>query len=487
MVFSWARPWLSAEMPFLSRALSANPDGLALEDGGRTWTYADLSQEAEKLARRLRTLGVGPGDVIGLAGNLDGPMLAALHGIWRAGGVAAPLNDKWTRDEKARALGLLDPFLILSGENDDGTEVASFASDDRSVFGLASWGDSALPSLADVPQSAGPLPELGAESDAARLLTSGTSGRPRVIRITVGNLRASARGARERLDLVPSDRWLGSLSLSHVGGVALVTRAADVGCGLVLRGPFNVTAFLELMEDGAFSHASLVPTMLHQALRTWRAASPPDSLRCLLIGGAPASEGLVRAALDAGFPIALTYGLTEAVSQVATAPPALVREKPGTVGSPLPGVTAQVSETGELLVRGPTVAPGQAAPDGWLHTGDLARVDADGHLWITGRLSDRIISGGVNVDPVEVERVLESHGEVEEAVVVGIPDPEWGERVVAVVVTRSSGFPFEGELEELARSTLSPAKRPRAFRFIVAVPRNPHGKVDRDQVRALFQ
>ena len=474
-------------MPFLSRALAAYPHGLALEDGERAWSYADLSREAEDCARRLRTLGVKPGDVVGLAGNLDRQTLAALHGIWKAGGAVAPLNDRWTGAERAQALGLLHPSLLLSGERTEGTDVVPSASDDPPVFGLAPGGDSALPALADVSQSKGLLPGLGSEADAARLLTSGTSGRPRVVRITVGNLRASARGSRERLHLAPSDRWLGSLSLSHVGGVALVTRAAEVGSGLVLRGSFNTTSFLDLMEDGAFSHASLVPTMLHQALRTWGGKAPPDSLRCLLIGGAPAPERLVHAALEAKFPIALTYGLTEAASQVTTAPPALVREKPGTVGSPLPGVTARVSGTGELLVRGPTVAPGQAGPDGWLHTGDLARVDTDGHFWITGRLSDRIISGGVNVDPAEVGRVLESHGEVEEAVVVGISDAEWGERVVAVVVTRSLGLPLQRELEELARATLSPAKRPRAIRFLEALPRNPHGKVDGEKIRALFQ
>ncbi len=136
------------------------------------------------------------------------------------------------------------------------------------------------------------------------------------------------------------------------------------------------------------------PPCSTRRLAAWGGEAVPDSLRCLLVGGAPAREELVRAALEAGFPVALTYGLTEASSQVATAPPALVEEKPGTVGAPLPGVTVRVSDSGELLVQGPTVAPGEAKPDGWLHTGDLARVDADGHLWITGRQSDRIISGG---------------------------------------------------------------------------------------------
>jgi len=227
--------------------------------------------------------------------------------------------------------------------------------------------------------------------------------------------------------------------------------------------------------------------MLHQILEAWGGREVPASLRCLLIGGAPAQENLVRGALEAGFPIALTYGLTEASSQVATAPPALVREKPGTVGAPLPGVRVRVADSGELLVQGPTVAPGQIRSDGWLHTGDLAREDGDGHLWITGRQSDRIISGGVNVDPAEVARAIEAHPQVEEAIVVGVPDLKWGERVVAIVVSHSPGPPFEEELNELARATLSPGKRPRAFRFLDSVPRNPNGKVDREMIRALFQ
>jgi len=358
MAFSWGRPWLWAEMPFLSRALAENPNGLASEDGERAWTYEKLSAEAEEIARRLRNLGVEPGHVVALAGRVNGDVLAALHGIWKAGGTVAPLTDRWTRAEKTQALGILAPRLLLAGESPEGSPEATSFSPDQEVFRLGSTGDSALPSLFAVDPSTDPLPGLPLVAEAAHLLTSGTSGRPRVVRITVGNLLANAKGSRERLDLNPSDRWLASLSLSHVGGLALVTRASVVGSGLVLRGPFNFDTFLALLVDGTITHASLVPTMLHQALEAWGNKAVPDSLRCLLIGGGPAREGLVHAALEAGLPIALSYGLSEASSQVATAPPALVREKPGTVGAPLPGVKVRVTETGELLVQGPIVAQG---------------------------------------------------------------------------------------------------------------------------------
>jgi O-succinylbenzoic acid--CoA ligase len=474
-------------MPFLSRALSEYPKGLALEDGEGAWTFEELSNEAEEIARRLRTLGVESGHVVALAGRLNRDVLAALHGIWKAGGTVAPINDRWTRNEKAQALGVLTPRLLLAGKSPEGRSEATPFSPDQEVFRLGFSEESSLPSLFEVDPSTDPLPGLPLGAEAAHLLTSGTSGRPRVVPIAVRNLLASAQASRERLDLSPSDRWLGSLSLSHIGGVALVTRASVVGSGLVLRGPFSLATFLALLEEGAITHASLVPTMLHQVLGALGGRAAPNSLRCLLVGGAPAREGLVRATLEAGFPLALTYGLTEASSQVATAPPALVREKPGTVGAPLPGVDVRVTETGELLVRGPIVAPGQDQEDGWLHTGDLAREDGDGHLWITGRQSDRIISGGVNVDPTEVAKALEAHPQVEEVVVVGVPDREWGERVVAVVLSHSPGPHIQEELDELARATLSPPKRPRAIRFLDSFPRNSNGKVDRDKVQALFR
>jgi O-succinylbenzoic acid--CoA ligase len=394
-------------MCFLVQAVSRDPTRLALDDPGGTLTYQELSETAEGFARGLRASGVGPGDAVALTASLTREALVAFHGIWKAGAAVVPINERWTETERAEAFELLSPTLDLTG-----APPLSF--------------------LSQVEPFRGPLPASYGGNEVARILTSGTSGRPRIVRVTAANLRASADASRQRLDLGTTDRWLCSLSPSHVGGLALITRASLLGSALVLRGPFNVVGFVGLMEDGSITHASLVPTMLHQVLSAWGERPPPRALRCLLIGGAPARADLVRSALAAGFPIALTYGH-----------PALVRQKPGTVGKPLSGVEVRIDEIGELLVRGPTVAPGQTREDGWLGTGDLAREDGDGDLWIVGRRSDRIISGGVNVDPAEVEQVLESLPGVTAAVVVGVPDPEWGERVVAGVVGQFSGQSLE--------------------------------------------
>jgi O-succinylbenzoic acid--CoA ligase len=473
-------------MPFLAAALTRNPSGLAVDDGEENWTFRELAEEVRVMSSRLRALGVGPGTVVALDGRWDRHHLVALHGIWRAGAVAAPLHERWTGPERDAGLGLLDPDLVLIGE--DGPEEGARISlpDGLLALGLGPQRRASLPSISGIEPSTESVPVPSLQREVAVVLTSGTSGSSGKVPVTLGNLLSSARGAQERLELNPDDRWLGSLSLSHIGGLALASRAALVGSSLILRGSFRAEEFLSLMETGSITHASLVPTMLYKALELWGEREVPASLRCLLLGGAPAGTDLIQAALDVGFPLAVTYGLTEASSQVATAPPGLVRQKPGTVGPPLPGVEVLVGDGGELLVRGPTVAPGQAGSDGWLHTGDLARVDGDGHLWITGRISDRVISGGVNVDPREIQLVLEAHPKVDEAVVVGIPDPEWGERVVAAVACKSPTPSLERELDGLVRANLSAAKRPRSLRMLRSLPLNPNGKVDRERVKGLF-
>jgi O-succinylbenzoic acid--CoA ligase len=182
----------------------------------------------------------------------------------------------------------------------------------------------------------------------------------------------------------------------------------------------------------------------------------------------------------------LTYGLTEACSQVATAPPDLVAEKPGTSGLPIDGLELRIQKDGEIYVRGDTVSPGVADEEGWLATGDLGRLDGDGHLWITGRISDRIVTGGATVHPRSVEVVLEALPGVSAAAVVGIPDDVWGEAVVALIVLDPAGEVDPKALMAQARERLSASELPRRIEFTDSLPLTANGKTDRDSVRALF-
>jgi O-succinylbenzoic acid--CoA ligase len=432
------------------------PGSIALVGPERSWTYAELELAVSARADELRSEGVAPGRILPLA--LDASAGAVIHllALWRLGVTPAPLNTKLTRAEQDAATG------VLSREE------------------------------------AGPQ---------AVLWTSGTAGRPRGVAISYRNLAASALAARERLGLGPDDVWLASLSPAHIGGLALITRALLLGSRLVAVGPFSAERTLRLIDEGPVpeqrrhdderapvSHASVVPTQLLRLLDLRGERPPPETFRCALVGGARAPTDLVRRALALGWPLALTYGMTEATSQVATASPPLTADKPGTVGKPLDAVEVRLAEDGEILVRGATVVSGYvgvedrtvAGPDGWLHTGDLGRLDEDGDLWITGRRVDRIVTGGVTVDAVEVEEAIRAYEGVRDVCVVGLPDAEWGERVAASVVPAGDSVDLDA-LSGFLRATLSGPKLPRIFHVCPELPRNPNGKVDRRAVRGALE
>jgi len=338
--------------------------------------------------------------------------------------------------------------------------------------------------------------------------------------LTMENHLACARATERRMLLGPADRWLASLSHAHVGGVALVVRSAWTGAALVLRDRFDAGELAAMTAEGRVTHASLVPTMLRRLRAALGSRPAPLPLRGILLGGDAADAGEIREALELDYPLFPTYGLTEAASQVATARPEQARVAPGTVGRPLAGTRVRIGRSDEILVRGPTVmagyvlgpeeggarAPGAGGggdpalgPDGWLRTGDAGRLDEEGFLYVTGRLSHRIVSGGVTVDPSAVEAVLAAHRAVQEAAVVGLPDAEWGERVVALVVpARDPGAPAEAddrertarlerELTAHCRQRLAAPSLPRRLVFAPTLPRNPNGKVDRTAVRGILE
>ena len=409
----------------------------ALESDDRSWTYRELDEAVERRAVALSSRGVTPGRVVPLVVRQDAESVIDLLAHWRAGVTPAPLNSR------------LSPFE---------REAAS----------------SALTGI-----------EVSAQ---VVLWTSGTGGQPRGVAISIEALQSNARASAERLDLSRQDTWLMSLSPAHVGGLVLITRSLLLGCRLLTIGPFNAERVNQHLSE--ITHISLVPTQLSQILEVRSERPPPETFQCALVGGAQTPKTLLDRAISAGWPIALTYGLTELTSQVATAPPDLTRRKPGTVGTPLSSVEVRLGERGEIQVRGDTLASGYVGDysesltdsEGWHWTGDLGSFDSDGHLWITGRRTDRIVTGGVTVDAVEVEEALRSHPAVADVCVVGIPDEEWGERVGVWVEPTDEGT-TRAVLDAYLHELLSSPKIPRSYHFGAPVPRNANGKLDRMAVR----
>jgi O-succinylbenzoic acid--CoA ligase len=470
---------------FLATSARTRPDALALDDGARGWSYADLEPRVLAAAARLRSASVA-GRPVALISETTGDAVVAVHAALAAGAVLAPLSPRLTAEEMRPALEALRPRLVLAAPEawDRALEAGARP---VPIGALEGGGADALTARAAL----GGWPELPRGTRVV-LWTSGTGGRPRGVALTHENLEASIAAAVGRLGLGPDDRWLATLGIAHVGGLMLVLRAASTGAALIARGRFRADEASALLDGAGVTHASLVPTML-RLLLDLRGDQTAPALRCLLIGGAHCPRTLVDRAVAAGFPLALTYGMTESTSQAATAPPPLVRRKPGTVGAPLEGMELRIDDAGEVLLRGATVAAGYLGSDlplldaqGWLPTGDLGELDADGHLWITGRRSDRIVTGGVNVDPMEIEDILRLHNGVSDAAVVGLPDERWGEVVAAAVVREGGAYPDPSELEELTRARLTTAKVPRRWIFLTELPRNANGKVDRDAVRQGF-
>jgi O-succinylbenzoic acid--CoA ligase len=425
------------------------PDATAVVTAEGEMSWSVLDEQVDVAAARLSDAGADPRDVVAVNATTDLRTIIVVHAAWRLGIGIAPLHPGLTASEREGAMAVLDAFD---------------------------------PSQAD-----------GQPTTAAIVWTSGSTGAPRGVALPHRSFAHNAKATAKRLSLVRADRWLTTLSLAHVGGVALVARAAHVGSAIVLSDGFSAKNFHQQCSDGNVTHTSLVPTMLSRLVAVGEPA--PSSLLAVLIGGAAAPPALVERALELGYPVALTYGMSEAGSQIATATPEQTQAHPNSVGAPLDGVEVVVDDSGQILVRGPTLAThlvgdGKLAIDaeGWLHTGDFGVLDDGGELHVGGRLDGRLITGGVNVDPVEVERVLARVPGVARACVVGLPDPEWGERVEAGVtlIDPSATPPTSDSVRELLKETLSAAKIPKRIHVLQSFPVGRNGKMDRSRVRDIL-
>jgi O-succinylbenzoic acid--CoA ligase len=404
---------------WLARAAARNPDRLAIVAPGWETTYGELHALARVEAQALAAEGIRSGHRFGVEYLGEIAYPIALHACLILGAAAVPIDSRLGAAERAaRAVG----------------------------------GEAATNDVATV------------------MYTSGTTSAPKPVELTHHNWFANACGSALALGLDPAERWLCPMPLAHVGGLSILLRSTIYATTVVLQDRFHVPAVLEelMNPERRITLVSLVPTMLSRLLDAGLEA--PPTLRWALLGGAPIAPGLLQRAAEAGVPVAPTYGMTEACSQIAT------------FGLPLHGVQLRLAEDGELLVSGTVVAPGALAPDGWLHSGDLAAFRDDGMLEIVGRKADTIVSGGENVAPAEVEAVLLSHPAVADAGVFARPDPEWGEAVIARVVLRDGESVGPDALRDFVRGRIAMFKVPKEVEFADSLPRTASGKLIRREL-----
>ena len=441
---------------WVTRAARARPTHTALQTPTHSWSYTQLHDAARAGAAQLVAQGARPGGRVAIMLPSGLAFAQALHASLMLGAVAVPVDLRLSSAEQAQIVSscevVLDEPLALSV---GGPQVTAL----------------------------GGTHEL--EATAIVIHTSGTTSAPRPVELTYGNILWSALGSGAALGSDPAERWLCGLPLSHVGGLSILLRSAIYATSAILHERFELDRTLQALRSEQVTLVSLVATTLTRLLDA--GLERPPALRCALAGGGPVGAALVARAHEAGVPVALTYGLTEACSQVSTTPVAELRGPNGasstTAGPPLFCTRLEIAADQEILVSGPTVAPGAVAADGWLHTGDLGSLDESGRLRVTGRKADTIVSGGENVAPAEVEAVLEAHEGVLEAAVLGRADPEWGEAVTAIVVARSGTSLDEAELRRHCASTLAPYKVPKQFLLSAEpLPRTRSGKLLRREL-----
>jgi o-succinylbenzoate---CoA ligase len=439
---------------WLARAASRRPDRAALQTPRGDWSYARLHAAARFGAGVLSVRGAGPGKRVAIALPAGLDFAQALHACLLLGAVAVPIDLRLAAHEQARILE--GAAVLIDQPLGEGPEPAALPAASRHDL----------------------------DAVAVVIHTSGTTSAPRPVELTYGNLLWSALGSAVALGRDPGERWLCALPLSHVGGLSILVRSAVYATTALVHEGFETDRVLEALREEGVTLVSLVATTLARLLDA--GLEDPTSLRAALTGGGPVPGALIGRARAAGVPVASTYGLTEACSQVTTTPVAGIAQERPSGGQPLFCTCVRIAGDEEILVRGPTVAPAALAADGWLHTGDLGALDDDGRLRVTGRKSDTIVSGGENVAPAEVEAVLESHPDVLEAAVLGRPDPQWGEAVTAIVVARP-GTVIEGEtLRAHCARLLAPYKVPRRV-VLTAEPlaRTRSGKLRRTELHEL--
>jgi len=436
---------------WLAQRSQSCPERTALVADGSEVTYAELEAEATWVARRLTAHGVRRGSIVAMTAHPRREQVVMIHALMKAGAVLLPLGPRLSPEERAAVVANEKPAVDL----DDAGELTQ--------------------NEADLPL----LGEHDMDDVAARVMTSGSTGTPDPIDLTYGNFLWSAVGSAFNIGVEPADRWLCCLPLSHISGLGIVMRSVIYGTTAVIHDGFEVDRVAATLERDDISVVSLVTTMLVRLLEAGADLSGP---RAILVGGGPVPEDPLEEALGRGATVVQTYGLTETCSQVTTLAPADARRKLGSAGRPLLTTHLRIQE-GEILVQGPTVAPGRADADGWLHTGDLGRIDEEGFLYVEDRMDDLIVSGGENVVPAEVEKVLLRHPEVADAAVVGREDPEWQQAVTAIVVLEEGSQVSPDELRRHCAESLASYKVPKRVELAAALPRTPSGKLMRRALR----
>jgi long-chain acyl-CoA synthetase len=490
----------------LERSAFFFPDRPALSEGPSEMTYAQLNDKANRIATALIRMGVKPGDHVGLCAPNSMDWLAFYFGVLKLGAVAVTYSSLLKKDEMNLLVGHSRPRILLVAEERLGeaeelkktgiVEKIVCRNSDISFEELLAKGSSSFKAV-----------DAERTGTAAVLYTGGTTGVPKGVMLSHENINAAIHTVVYNERSTETDRALCFLPFNHVFGQMHIMNATILSAGCLEMMPaFDMDKVLEAMKKGRVTKFFAVPTIYVRLLALDRLKERLGAVRyCLSAAASMAAEIVKQWKERTGLSIYEAYGMTEAAPTVTYNH--YHKHVIGSVGTEVPGVEIQIrdlqghslrpGQEGEICVRGPNIMKGyldnpEATREafwegGWFRSGDIGLFDDNGYLFIVDRLKDMIITGGENVYPREVEEVLFTSDEVEECAVIGIPDREWGERVVAFIIPRPGKAFDKSELHAYLKSRLSPFKVPKEYRLVSDLPKNPAGKILKRDLRKLAQ
>lgn len=507
-------------IPQIARHAAVHGEMIAIDYEGRGVSYRELDQLAGRLGTALRRDGVGPGDRVAYAGQNSLTFLVAYFAAIRAGAAFVPVNFRLAGPEVCAVLGDARPDVLIA-EPAHAALVDAYLPrlavrrpllvDDDPCVPAGPAPSDAWSSYRDFAATSGGIdPHVPRVEDdlAALLYTSGTTGRPKGVMLSHGNLWWNWVNVDSVVDTRFGDVSLAAAPFFHVGGLnAVALRTLTRGGTLLVRRSFDPARALADLVEKRVNSMFLVPAMLAGIARQPGFADADlSALRATIAAGAPVPPALISRFAEKGVLIQQAWGLTETSPFSTYLEASMTTAKLGSCGIGMPYTEVRVIDpvslqpvigpgtTGELWVRGPNVSRGYwnnpeataavFTPDGWFRTGDIGYADDDGYLFIVDRLKDMVISGGENIYPAEIENVINAHPSIEDVAVIGVPDEKWGETVCAVVAFRGDPIDLD-ELRDFLGARIARYKLPSRLVVWESVPRNGAGKLDKPRIRDL--
>lgn len=469
-----------------------NPQSAAIIYNDDKISYKQLNDSVCKAAGHLKKIGIKRNDNVALAGDNSREFIITILGLWNLGAVPVILNLRLLPKEIKNLAEFAECKVILTDRNDlDGinspsTKVESlkFEFDNREVPG-EEYADHDLNRTAII------------------MFTSGSSGKPKGVVLTFGNLLNSAEAGNEYFNLTEDDSYLASLPFFHIGGFSVIVRTFCAGAALIIPDSLEINDIVTAVGKYNPSAVSFVTTQMKKLLDM--EVKPNPKLRSVLLGGGFIDEKLVSDAISKGWPAAKSYGSTETASFVTVLTPEQFQSESRSAGkpkkkneiiivdddhNPLPPL-----QTGEIAVKSKSNATcylkdeSESAKkfiDGIYYSGDFGYLDEEGFLFVSARRSDLIISGGENIIPVEIENALRQHPAIKDACVFGVKDPLWGEAVAAALITDDLEIITTDELKDFLKDKLPGFKHPRKLFFVEDFPRSELGKVFKEELKEML-